>query len=105
MFVVGYFAPNTPHPGLDSKIDRGYLSAMVLLRERKSRLVGFIEPCLLSPAKAPPSGPDWIHEIKHDGFRIMARRDAAGVRLITRNGNDFTRRFPLAATTAPPCSS
>jgi bifunctional non-homologous end joining protein LigD len=70
---------------------------MVLLRERKSRLVGFIEPCLPSPAKVPPSGPDWIHEIKHDGFRIMARREAAGVRLITRNGNDFTRRFPLAA--------
>jgi bifunctional non-homologous end joining protein LigD len=43
------------------------------------------------------SGPDWIHEIKHDGFRILARRDAAGVRLITRNGNDFTARFPLAA--------
>jgi bifunctional non-homologous end joining protein LigD len=73
------------------------LSARVLLRERKSRLVGFIEPCLPSPAKAPPSGPDWIHEIKHDGFRIMARRDTAGVRLITRKGNDFTRRFPLAA--------
>jgi bifunctional non-homologous end joining protein LigD len=70
---------------------------MVLLRERKSRLVAYIEPCLLSPAKAPPSGPGWIHEIKHDGFRIMARRDAAGVRLITRNGNDHTRRFPLAA--------
>ena len=69
---------------------------MVLLRERESRLVGFIEPCLPSPAKVPPSGPDWIHEIKHDGFRIMARRDAAGVRLITRNGNDFTKRFPLA---------
>jgi bifunctional non-homologous end joining protein LigD len=69
---------------------------MVLLRERKSHLVGYIEPCLPSPAKVPPSGPDWIHEIKHDGFRIMARRDAAGVRLITRNGNDFTKRFPLA---------
>jgi ATP-dependent DNA ligase len=69
---------------------------MVLLRERKSRLVGFIEPCLPSPAKVPPSGPNWIHEIKHDGFRIIARRDAAGVRLITRNGNDFTKRFPLA---------
>jgi bifunctional non-homologous end joining protein LigD len=38
-----------------------------------------------------------IHEIKHDGFRIMARRDAAGVRLISRHGNDFTARFPLAA--------
>jgi bifunctional non-homologous end joining protein LigD len=55
-----------------------------------------IEPCLPSPAKAPPSGRDWLHEIKHDGFRIMARRDSAGVRLITRHGNDFTARFPLA---------
>ena len=82
---------------LDSEFDRHYLSTMVLLRERKIRLVGFIEPCLPSPAKVPPSGSDWTHEIKHDGFRIMARRDAAGVRLITRNGNDFTRRFPLAA--------
>jgi bifunctional non-homologous end joining protein LigD len=70
---------------------------MVLLRERKSRLVGFIEPCLPSPAKAPPSGPEWVHKIKHDGFRIMARRDAAGARLITRKGNDLTRRFPFVA--------
>ena len=69
---------------------------MILLRER-NRLVGYIEPCLPSPAKVPPSGPDWIHEIKHDGFRIMARRDSTGVRLMTRNGNDFTKRFPLAA--------
>jgi hypothetical protein len=81
-----------------------YIRAMVLLRERKSSLVGFVEPCLPSPAKVPPSGQDWIHEIKHDGFRIMARRDAAGVRLITRNGNDFTKRFPLvvAAVAALP---
>jgi hypothetical protein len=35
-----------------------------------------IEPCLPSPAKAPPSGPDWLHEIRHDGFRILAWRDA-----------------------------
>ena len=49
------------------------------------------------PSKEPPAGPDWIHEIKHDGFRIIARRDAAGVRLITRNGYDLAARFPLAA--------
>jgi len=49
------------------------------------------------PAKEPPVGPGWIHEIKHDGFRIIARRDAAGVRLITRNGYDLAARFPLAA--------
>jgi hypothetical protein len=35
-----------------------------------------------------------IHEIKHDGFRMMVRRDAAGVRLLTRNSHDWTARFP-----------
>jgi len=56
-----------------------------------------IEPCLPSPAKAPPSGPGWLHEIKHDGFRILARRESAEVRLITRAGNDFSGRFPFIA--------
>jgi bifunctional non-homologous end joining protein LigD len=61
----------------------------------KMRSPGLIEPCLPLPAKASPAGLEWIHEIKHDGFRILALRDAAGVRLYTRNGNDFTKRFPL----------
>src|ERR1700751_727073 len=55
----------------------------------------FIEPCPLSPADRPPAGPDWIHEIKHDGFRLMARRDPVGIRLITRRGNDWSARYPL----------
>ena len=55
--------------------------------------LGIIEPCLPSPAKAPPSGPGWLHEIKHDGFRILAQ----GVRLITCAGNDFTDRFLFIA--------
>jgi bifunctional non-homologous end joining protein LigD len=67
------------------------------LRERTHPGLGIIEPCLPSPAKAPPSGPGWLHEIKHDGFRILARRDGAGVRLITRAGNDFSSRFPFIA--------
>ncbi len=58
---------------------------------------GLIEPSLPKPAKAPPSGPGWIHEIKHDGFRIIARRDNLGVRLVTRKGHDFSARFPAAA--------
>ena len=58
---------------------------------------GFIEPCLPSPAERPPVGPAWVHEIKHDGYRLMARRDAAGVRLLTRNGHDWTGRYPLIA--------
>jgi bifunctional non-homologous end joining protein LigD len=56
------------------------------------------QPCLPRPAKQPPAGPDWIHEIKHDGFRIIAQRDAAGVRLVTRKGFDLADRFILAAT-------
>jgi bifunctional non-homologous end joining protein LigD len=53
-----------------------------------------IEPCLPKSAKEPPVGPDWIHEIKHDGFRILARRNANDVRLYTRNGYNFAGRFP-----------
>jgi bifunctional non-homologous end joining protein LigD len=53
-----------------------------------------IHPCLPRPAKEPPGGSGWIHEIKHDGFRIMARRDETGVRLYTRNGYNFADRFP-----------
>src|SRR5215469_4989124 len=68
------------------------------LRERTRPGLGIVEPCLPSPAKGPPSGPGWIHEIKHDGFRILARHNAAGIRLITRAGNDFSSRFPVIAT-------
>jgi bifunctional non-homologous end joining protein LigD len=66
--------------------------------ERTRPSLGVIEPCLPSPATAPPSGPGWLHEIKHDGFRILAQRDNADVRLITRAGNDFSYRFPFIAT-------
>src|SRR5215469_8925617 len=55
------------------------------------------EPCLPRPAKQPPVGPGWIHEIKHDGFRIIARRSGDRVQLVTRAGNNFASRFPLIA--------
>src|ERR1700733_14092006 len=56
-----------------------------------------IEPCLPRAAKQPPAGPGWIHEIKHDGYRIVAERDHGSMRLYTRKGYDFAGRFPLAA--------
>src|ERR1700704_3707079 len=65
------------------------------MRKRLAADTKFIEPCLPSPADRPPSGANWIHEIKHDGLRLMARRDPVGIRLITRRGNDWTSRFPL----------
>src|SRR6478752_9456200 len=71
---------------------------------------GFIEPCQPSKAAAPPSGSDWVHEIKHDGYRLMVRRDGSRVRCFTRNGHDWADRFPAIvdhlvqrkATSGPP---
>jgi bifunctional non-homologous end joining protein LigD len=56
---------------------------------------GFIAPCLPTKTDKLPSGSQWLHEIKHDGFRIIARKNGAQVRLYSRPGNDLTRRFPL----------
>jgi bifunctional non-homologous end joining protein LigD len=55
---------------------------------------GFIAPCLPTKAPQPSSGPLWLHEIKHNGFRIIARKDGARVRLFSRPGNDLSHRFP-----------
>jgi bifunctional non-homologous end joining protein LigD len=55
---------------------------------------GHIKPCLPTPAEHPPAGEGWLHEIKHDGFRILARRDNNGVGLYTRNGYNSAHRFP-----------
>ena len=56
---------------------------------------GFIAPCLPSSAPQAPSGEEWLHEIKHDGFRVIARKEGTRVKLYSRPGNDLTDRFPL----------
>jgi bifunctional non-homologous end joining protein LigD len=53
------------------------------------------EPCIPTRGTKVPSGPDWIHEIKHDGYRLIVQREGGRVRLFTRNGNDWTARYPL----------
>jgi bifunctional non-homologous end joining protein LigD len=60
---------------------------------------GFVEPCLPTKAHTLPSGGLWLHEIKHDGFRVIACKKGTQVRLYSRPGNDFTRRFPLIVGT------
>ncbi|RXG85766.1 DNA ligase [Bradyrhizobium zhanjiangense] len=49
------------------------------------------ELCLATAGKQVPDGPDWIHEVKHDGYRI---REDKRVRLLSRNGTDWTKRYP-----------
>src|SRR5262249_38735654 len=56
---------------------------------------GFVAPCLPTKTDKLSSGGQWLHEIKHDGFRIIARKDGPRVRLYSRPGKDLTRRFPL----------
>ena len=52
------------------------------------------EPCLPTVATQVPTGSEWLHELKHDGFRLLIHRDGDDVRLFTRRGYDWTRRFP-----------
>ena len=69
----------------------------LLRRLRAEQTLPRFEPCLPRPAAEPPPGPGWIHEIKHDGFRILAHRRGRSVRLFSRNGRNFADRFPLVA--------
>src|SRR5262249_12905488 len=59
---------------------------------------GFIRPCLPTSLPLPPLGEEWWHEIKHDGFRLIARKDGKTVRLYSCRGYDLTHRFPLIVT-------
>src|SRR5262249_47376934 len=61
----------------------------------------FVEPSLTAPCETPPSGPKWIHEIKHDGYRMQARIDGGDIRLSTRTGLDWTARFGAIAKALP----
>ena len=57
---------------------------------------GFVAPCLPTTAPHPPSGEPWLHEIKHDGFRVIARKNGHRVKLYSRPGNSD-------ATVPPDC--
>jgi bifunctional non-homologous end joining protein LigD len=61
---------------------------------------GFIVPAQPVLASRPPSGSGWVHEIKHDGYRMIVRRDGAAVRIYSRNANDWTTRLRAIADAA-----
>ena len=57
-------------------------------------------PCLPTLGTKVPDGPDWLHEIKHDGYRLIVAREGKRVRLFTRSGHDWTDRYPLIVEAA-----
>ena len=67
---------------------------------RKAALPDFVEPMLATLVSAAPSGDEWLHEIKFDGYRLLARIDHGKVRLLTRSGLDWTAKFAAIATEA-----
>lgn len=72
---------------------------------RKGRLPADPRPQLATPAAAPPEGEAWLHEVKHDGYRLLVRVQRGAARLLTRRGQDWTARFPgiAAAAARLPC--
>ena len=56
---------------------------------------GFIEPTLPTATETAPAGGGWLHEIKHDGYRLQAHLENGRVRLFSRQGLDWTERFPV----------
>ena len=70
-------------------------------RGSSSDLPKWVKPQLCKLVEAPPQGPDWLHEIKYDGYRMHARLDHGRVSLLTRTGLDWTHKYPsLAAALA-----
>ena len=59
-------------------------------RREATALPNWIKPQLTKPVDQPPDGPEWLHELKYDGYRMHARLDRGTVRLLTRTGLDWT---------------
>ncbi|WP_338075750.1 hypothetical protein [Bradyrhizobium septentrionale] len=57
-------------------------------------------PCLPTRGTAVPARDEWLHEVKHDGYRLIVQRAGKVVRLFTRNGHDWTPRYPLIVEAA-----
>jgi ATP-dependent DNA ligase len=64
----------TPRAGGERLFSAGMLA-------RRIRTDGFVDPCIPSRASKPPSGPGWVHEVKHDGYRLIVRRDGEAASL------------------------
>lgn len=70
------------------------MSAIRKIHPDLSEMRSTFEFCFPTTSKVVPSGPDWLHEIKHDGYRLRIERDGDRVRLYSRNGYDWSSRYP-----------
>jgi len=89
---------NRGRSGPDAKSKRAAAGA----RKGKSsgKMPGFLEPCLATLRTTPPSGDEWLHEVKFDGYRLQAHIENGGLTLFTRSGLDWTKKFSGPVTDA-----
>jgi ATP-dependent DNA ligase len=85
-------SPNGMCATKSSHLGRGHLDGA-----RKTGLPQTVKPALAKLVEAAPEGDHWLHEIKFDGYRMLARIDRKRVRLISRHGVDWTERFAAIA--------
>lgn len=71
-----------------------------VLGAQQAALPKFVAPQLATLVKAPPSGDEWLHELKFDGYRMLCRLDYGDVRFWSRNENDWTNKFPNLSAAA-----
>jgi bifunctional non-homologous end joining protein LigD len=74
------------------------IDGKTLRAAQKESLPTFISPSLATLSDKAPDGANWVHEIKFDGYRIQARLDRGKVKLFTRKGLDWTKKFPTIAS-------
>jgi ATP-dependent DNA ligase len=75
-------------------VDVHHNLAIFLSRDYLRAMFKAFEFCVPTRSTSVPSGPDWFHEIKYDGYRLRLERDGKGVRLMTRGGYNFADRYP-----------
>jgi len=85
---------------LDADAPAVDIDPLTVKKAKKSALPDFVEPQLATLSAKPPIGKRWIHEVKFDGYRLLARIEAGRVKLLTRSGLDWTKRFGKAVTEA-----
>jgi bifunctional non-homologous end joining protein LigD len=76
------------------KVQLAPLDPSEITGARKAPLPTKLMPQLATLVAEAPDGDDWLHEIKFDGYRMIARLDRGSVTMLSRNGKDWTRRFP-----------
>jgi len=83
----------TKPPPVESTLPPSIPDPSTIKNARKGSLPDFLQPTLATLVVAPPSGERWIHEIKFDGYRLQTRVQAGSIKLLTRSGLDWTRKF------------